>query len=288
MCSALLLALLVGGASGCGPKTTRRPAPAAPPEPLRQASLAELVARYNRQAEQIESVNASVRLQATTGSRYTGVIRQYRRIDGFLLAERPDRLRLIGDAPVIGTHLFDLAASGGQFSLFVPAKNKFFVGSMGAVKLAGQPLENLRPQHLLQVLFWTPIGPSERALLEEEESEQPPASFYVVSVIEQRGEQLVLRRRIWFNRAAELAISRLELFGAGGKLEADIHYDAWKPLGALTFPQKIVLRRPIEAYQLTLEFSKLTLNVPIPADRFRLTQPPATERVVLDSSSLER
>jgi outer membrane lipoprotein-sorting protein len=52
------------------------------------------------------------------------------------------------------------------------------------------------------------------------------------------------------------------------------------PAGEVTaFPRAIRINRPHDDYQLDLQVTKITLNVDIPADRFKLEQPAGSELV---------
>ena len=48
----------------------------------------------------------------------------------FLLAQRPANIRMIGQAPVIGTTVFDMASDSETFRVSIPSKNKFLIGSV--------------------------------------------------------------------------------------------------------------------------------------------------------------
>src|SRR5487761_2369725 len=92
---ALSMALLWGCA--VTQKTAVKPSGA--PVPRLTATKAELLAAFNRQAESVTSLNAAVKLLLTAGSAYTGVIEQYHEISGFILAQKPSSIRVIGQAP---------------------------------------------------------------------------------------------------------------------------------------------------------------------------------------------
>ena len=64
----------------------------------------------------------------TAGSAYTGVIKQYHEIKGFILAQKPSSIRVIGQAPVVGTNIFDMESDGEMFHIFIPSQNKFLSG----------------------------------------------------------------------------------------------------------------------------------------------------------------
>ena len=83
---------------------------AAPPTAIRpqlDADQTQLVESYNRQADAVHALNASVQMSPTAGSAYSGVIHQYHEVSGFILAARPALIRVIGQAPIVSTNIFD-------------------------------------------------------------------------------------------------------------------------------------------------------------------------------------
>jgi outer membrane lipoprotein-sorting protein len=270
-------------ACGCAVSHKRVVAPEAV-RPSLTADKAELIARYNRQAEAIRSLNAAVEFQATAGSRYSGVIETYHRVNGFVLAERPALVRVIGQAPVVRKDVFDMVSDGTTFRIFIPSKKKFLVGSDTLERPAKKPIENLRPQHLLDALFWPAIPSHEPVLFEE--ADEPPQRFYVLTVVEAKRYGLEIARRIWFDRA-DLSVARIEIFAPEGRLVSDIRYGDWQPAEKLSFPRRILLRRPHDDYELEIDVQRIELNAPIPRDRFELAQPPGTELVRLGEGAAE-
>jgi hypothetical protein len=89
-----------------------------------------------------------------------------------------------------------------------------------------------------------------------------------------------IARKIWFDRA-DLRVSRIENFGAGGKVASDVAYANWQTTAAATYPWQINVTRPSDDYQLQIAIKKLTVNEPIAPDRFSLPQPPGTDLVNL-------
>ena len=57
--------------------------------------------------------------------------------------------------------------------------------------------------------------------------------------------------------------------------------------GQVRYPRQIWLVRPRDDYQLELRITKLRLNETIPAERFRLEQPPGAELVRLGEGRAE-
>ncbi len=114
--------------AGCAASHTTVVKPSGPPVQLQTATKQELIARYNEQADAVTSLNATVTMTLTAGSAYTGVIKQYHEIKAFILAQKPSSIRVIGQAPVVGTNIFDMESDGETFRIFIPSQNKFLTG----------------------------------------------------------------------------------------------------------------------------------------------------------------
>ena len=121
-----------------------------------------------------------------------------------------------------------------------------------------------------------------------EEFNDETARFYVLTVL-RGGYRTEILRKIWFDRA-DLQVSRLQTFAPKGVLLADMPFSignrktrraavtgtASAASGApavVSFARSIDIDRPHDDYRLDLQASKITLNEPIPADRFQLAQP---------------
>lgn len=263
--------------------STRRVVPPAAVRPAREATVDQLVARYNEQARAVRSVNAGVALNPVAGSAYSGVIEDYHDIRAFLLAQKPAYVRVIGQAPVVAKNIFDMVSDGETFRIFIPSKNRFVVGPTQFERRAEKPIENLRPQHLLDALFWPELAAGEQVLFEEFDAS--PERYYVLTLL-RRGSSLEIARKIWFDRA-DLNVARVQIYAPGGRLASDIRYADWQPLAEVPYPRRIDLVRPQDDYRLEIRVTKLTLNEDISLDRFRLEQPPGTELVRVGNDARE-
>ena len=280
------LALLAAFASGCAVSHKHAVAPAEI-RPAQEATKDQLIAQYNSAAAAIQSLNAGINLIPTAGSTYSGVIEEYHDVNGFILAERPAKIRMIGQAPVVAKDVFDMVSDGETFRIFIPSKHKFIVGPTALERPAKKPIENLRPQHLLDAIFWPQIPAGAAVLFEE--SNEPPERYYVLTVLRHASQGAEIERKIWFDRA-DLGFARLEIYAAGGRLVSDIRFADWQPVSAgpaIKFPRHIWLSRPHDDYKLEIRVTKLTLNETISADRFDLPQPPGTELVRVGEDSRE-
>ena len=242
------------------------------------ATKAELIEKYNRQAAAIQSLNAAVTLTPTAGSQYSGVIEQYHEVNGFILAERPAQIRVIGQAPVMAKNVFDMVSDGETFRIFIPSKNKFITGPARFEKKAEKPIENLRPQHLVDALFWRAIPKDAPVIFEEMEDEA--GRSYVLTVL-RRGDaegNFVIESNIRFDRS-DLNVSEIENFTGEGKLTSVSRYSDWQAASAAQFPHSITLSRPRDDYKLAIQVKKLTLNETIAPEQFQLKQPAGSELV---------
>ena len=284
------LAAFSGGCASTNVVTKKRDYPTSSRPVARVAAREELLEKYNAFASSVKSLNATVELKTTAGSQYSGLIQEYHEVKAFLLAARPADVRMVGQAPVIGKTIFDMASDGKEFRVWLPTKNKFLVGDVRLERNSEKPLENLRPQHLLDALLWPEIRKEEAVLIEEFNDEN--ARYYVLTVL-RGGYTTEIYRKIWFDRA-DLNVVRLQSYGPKGALLSDVHVSDWQPLNATptgaaasgpqTFPRTIRIDRPRDDYRLDLQIAKIDLNVDLAADRFEIPQPPNSELVRVESN----
>jgi hypothetical protein len=284
-----ILATLTAISCGCGGGKVVTGHIVVPPRVAKDATREELLEAYNSIARGTKSLNATVELKPIAGSTYSGVIDEYHEVKAFLLAARPTQIRVIGQAPVIGTTVFDMASDGETFRVSIPSKNKFIVGPVGAERASSKPIENLRPQHLVDALLWPEIRKEE--LVTPREFNDENARYYVLTVL-RGGYQVEVLREIWFDRS-DLHVARMETFGPKGVLLSDVHLADWQPVdsaagqaapaaasnGTASFPRAIRIERPHDDYKLDLQVTKVIMNEEIPPDRFKLEQPEGAELV---------
>jgi outer membrane lipoprotein-sorting protein len=263
-----------------------------------EASDDELIVAYNEQARAVHSLQATVDMLPTTGSTYSGVIEEYHDVTGFILAQQPSTVRVIGQAPLVSTNVFDMVSDGDTFRIFIPSKNEFLIGPTAVAKPSKKPLENLRPQHIVEALFWPELPDSATVLFEQFNAE--PYRYYILTLLRPAaGGKSEIARKIWFDRA-DLRVSRIQIYGPAGRLDSDIEYTDWQlpdPPAASAdptstspapaseaktrYPRDIHIWRPQDDYRVEIQITKLALNGSISADRFDLPQPAGTELVRL-------
>jgi len=276
----LAILSVVLAAPGCAVRRVTRVEPSQLPPPALEASAADLVAKVNARSEGIRTLVATVALEPTAGSVYSGVIKEYRDVRGFILLERPAMIRMLGQAPVVRTTIFDMVSDGQEFRLSIPPKQKFIVGKTDFHRPAKNSLENLRPQHILAALLVPSIEPGREKYIFEE-AEEASRRYYVLSVLDAGGEgELALRHKVWFDRTT-LEVARLQLYGPQGTYIEDVRYAAYQDFQGVSYPARIEITRPIEDYRLAITIQKATFNQPIEAEQFDLKKPDNAELVVL-------
>lgn len=260
--------------------------------PLKASDQKDLIAYVNQQAAKIQSIQATVDIDASAADPKNGRVTDYKEIRGYILARKPDMLRMKGLMPVVRNTAFDMVSDGKQFKLWVPPKDKFFVGPAGEGSY--QPdkrLENMRPQYIYEALLLPQIGPEcpapdcEIAVLENgyetvldsrrHRVEQPD---YELAVIRQGPQGWYLWRRIQFSRT-DLLPHRQRIYDLQGNVATDATYNNYKDFGGVSFPSTIEIERPRENYDITFNVLKLEVNKQLSNEQFSLDQPAGAEVV---------
>lgn len=279
----LAILLVSVGFFGCAVSRTKRIAKSQLPPPPKQATVAELIGRINSQVAAVKTLTATVDMEPTAGSVYSGVIKQYHDVKGFILVKRPDWIRIQGQAPVVRTDIFDMASDGKRFSLYIPSKQKFYVGPTSLEKPSKNALENLRPQHIVDALLLQPLDTSKGCYFREEMENGSERDYVIAEMSACAPGELQLKRKIWFDRA-DLEISRVQFYGSHGEYLEDVHYSNYQDFSGVHYPSRIVIHRPVEDYSLTITFLHAAFNQPIPASRFTLNKPANAQLIDLGSA----
>ncbi len=258
--------------------------------PLQQSTQQGLIDRINQQAATIRTLKATVDIDSSAGGVKKGHVTDYKEIRGYVLARKPDSLHMIGLLPIVRTTAFDMVSDGREFKLWIPPRNKFFVGNneMTAVN-PDQPMENIRPQNIYDALLIHSIDTeSEIAVLEngaetlhDAKGHRILQEDYELVVIRKMGNGWGLSRKIIFSRT-DLQPHRQFIYDEDGKLATDARYAEYKDYDGVSFPSRIEIYRPQEEYDITLNMLKVDINKPLSDDQFVLVQPPGAEVVHLD------
>jgi hypothetical protein len=258
--------------------------------PLKTATQQELVEYINKQAANIQSMQATVDIDATSTDLKNGVATDYKEIRGFVLARKPSMLRMKGLLPLVRNTAFDMVSDGRNFKLWIPPRNKFVLGSNDADGYnPGKRLENMRPQYIYDALLLPEIDGDIPVLdngyetvldLKNHRIMQPN---YGLLLLRNGPQGWYLARRIEFSRN-DLLPHRQRIYDQQGNVVTDAHYLYYKDYAGTTFPSTIEIERPRENYDIILNVLKLDINKTLTDDQFTLEQPEGADVVHLDQS----
>jgi outer membrane lipoprotein-sorting protein len=259
--------------------------------PLKTASQEQLIEYVNTQAGKIQSIQATVDIDASAGNPTSSKVTDYKEIRGYVLARKPEMLRMKGLLPVVRNTAFDMVSDGRNFKVSIPPQNKFVIGANQAEYQADKRLENMRPQYIYDALLMPEIGPDEIAFMEngyetvldakKHRVEQPN---YGLLVIRKGSNGWYLSRRIEFSRT-DLLPHRQRIYDQQGNVATDAHYLDYKDFGGTSFPSTIEIERPREDYNITLRMVKLEINKALTDEQFALDVPPGAEVVHLGQAT---
>jgi len=262
--------------------------------PLQTATQQQLIEYVNTQASKIQSIQATVDLDASAVDQQNGRATDYKEIRGYVLARKPSMLRMKGLMPVVRNTAFDMVSDGREFKVWIPPQNKFVIGTNTTGSSDAPPptpekrLENMRPQYIYDALLLPEIGSNEHAVLEngyetvldskKHRVEQPD---YRLLVIREGPQGWYLSRRIEF-RARVIGIVLIMIYDQQGNVTTDAHYQNYTDYAGTKFPSAIGIERPRENYDITLSIVKLEINKALTDDQFVLEQPAGADVVRLD------
>jgi hypothetical protein len=189
--SAVLWAALL--LAGCGLfKPSRRISVPQPLTPLVEADAAQMFAEINRLAS-VQALNGHVDVQFLDNSfAECGIIEKYKTVDGRIVVQRPGKIYLLIQAPIIGTKIAEMSSNGQRFwaavyqgdekyKRFVTGTNsasyeKLDADGRGASndctgsgkkreeamqRATVSALSSLRPQHFTDALLVPPVAPDD-------------------------------------------------------------------------------------------------------------------------------
>jgi hypothetical protein len=263
----LILSVLAGVALGCSThKTVGVPKALAP---LSEATMPQLMADVNRLAA-VRSIHGKVDIQfEDTSFAASGVAEKYRTADGTITLQRPGKVYLVIQVPLIAADVAQMTSDGEHFRVailkgdekyqrFVSGTNNAVYGKLDSDGSTGSKttatkeaqtvsaLSNLRPQHLTDAMLIRPIDSNANSGLIyaqteffQEENDPAPGSkkrvvrgYYLLDEIQPNGGGAAhLLRRLWFDRVSGIHFARLQTFDNRGALVTDVSYSNIRSFG---------------------------------------------------------
>ena len=250
--------------------------------PAKTATRGELVQDLEAKSNSIQTLQGTVSLDLSGGGAKSGVLTEYHQTTGYVVVDRPKQIRFKVVAPIVLSTIADMVSDGRQYRVSIPVKNQFLVGEVNAPANSKTALANLRPQHLLDGLFIDVRPYLNKAQVKSvlEEAVQGRRSYYVFSFINIGGSEAQLMEKLWIDRT-DMQVSRKQVFAKEGRLETDVEYLDYRSEGAESFPQTVVIQRPLEEYTVKMTFLKAAFNQKLADDTFNLERPDGSELVRL-------
>ena len=261
---------------------------------LREATLDQLEETINSNAARLNSLKASVDIDSSVLEPKKDKVTDNPQFAGILLVRKPDMLRMRVLVPVVRNTAADMVSNGTSFSLAIPPKSKFIVGSnRQPAKPSSQPIYDIRPQHISDALLFKPIDPAREIAVLENTTEivKDPKTHkdveqeaYTLLIIDRDNRGNFLSRKIVFSRTDLLPHEQF-IYDRQGRLVTYAHYENFADNAGIMFPNIVSVQRPIEGYSLTISMVKLDVNVPLTDEQFVLPQPAGSQLINLDTQS---
>jgi hypothetical protein len=278
--------------------------------PLANAEYDELISRL-KQFTELQSLRTSqVYLQ------FLDAVESYRYPEAVatLILQRPDKIRLLVQAPAIRSKISDMVSESNKFkvAIYYGDYKYFLLGSNNADYTAWREslgdkgrsaLTAARPFHFTEILMMRPINDQlytysfEESHLVERDSRrgskkgaQVIRSYYVISELELPSSgagPARVQRRFWFDRTNGAVFVRQQLFDNQNQLSTDIFYSDYKRLNAgsaETWPSAILLTRPHDNYsaRITLHDDRFEINPELQPNTFVLQNTEGLRETDLD------
>jgi outer membrane lipoprotein-sorting protein len=274
--------------SGCLWTRRKLPVPKAP-SIVHTVTPDELVAQLNQRWASLDSLNATVEIQASVLKSKQGIATDYTTIRGHILMRKPEMLRVLGQVPVLGTRAFDLASDGKDFTLYIPHYSKAYKGSNTLKKKSASLMENMRPAFFFDAMVVRGLQPDDwYGVVADTETVEDVARKHLFTVPEYilsisrhtlGSQQLTPVRVVTFHRD-DLLPYQQDLYDSDGNLETLVDYANYRDFDSVMYPTKITIKRPLEEYQIVLTVESVKENQkdpPLTDDQFQIKIPTGTE-----------
>lgn len=279
--AAMALPLALGGCN-IFPTTRHLPVPTAPPV-VQIATPHQLVQQINQRWDSLNSLTAKVQIFATVTKTEQGEAKDYPSCQGYIVLGKPRNLRVYGT--LFNVNIFDMASDGDRFTLLIPPKGIAIKGTNESREKSANTFENLRPNFFFDAIAVRGLEPDEEYMVSADTDTIEDAAKkhlylepeYVLSVMRRKpgSQELTPVRVITFHRD-DMQPYIQDLYDDQGNLETQITYSNYQKFAAGPYPSKVVIKRPIEGIQLTLQVEHVQENVALPDNEFTVKIPADT------------
>ncbi len=256
-----------------------------PADVILNSTLDQLIQQLDSRYNEIQTMTATVEIEATTGGGRKGQATDSPSFSGYIFMRKPESLRVLLKVPVLGSKALDMVTDGKTFKLIIPPRNKAITGSNNITTPSKNGLENLRPAVFFDTLFVRGVLPtdilsltSDTRILENPKKkkdlvEEPD---YDIEVLSQPDGQVAHIKRVVHIGRGNLLPYQQDIYDGNGQVITRAFYSDYQKFGDISFPTHVIIRRPMDELSLSVTITKLTFNQKLDDDQFELIIPPGT------------
>lgn len=253
-----------------------------PAEVVLNADLDQLVNEVNARYAQIQTITATVEIQATSGGSHKGQATDYPATSGYIFVRKPEDIRVLLKLPLVGSKALDMVSDGKVWKLWVPPYNRAMEGTSQVTTHSENAFENLRPAVFFDSLLVRGVEPSqiivptsdirilENPKKKKDLVEEPD---YDIEVLTQPQGQVAHTLRVIHISRADLLPYQQDLYNDKGQIVTRAFYSEYQKYGDIPFPTHILIRRPLDQLSLSVTITKLSFNQSLDDDQFDLKIP---------------
>jgi len=244
-----------------------------------------LISAYNLHAHLIRSLHIDAIMQVKAGMEY-GIGDQPIEVSAVIDSAVPNLMRLRIMLPMSGGNGFEMVSDGSEFSLLLPIQGRkvLLTGPLGEQAESQNPLENLRPQPLLDALNW----PEAKLISGAPQQTSADSSVHKLSVTLANAMDGPRTAQIEFDTGRG-QVNSVATYDSAGQILSTVRYSDWQAAESTEgrqevacLPRHIELIQPTLDYEIGLRVIRIALNPGIPRSYFRPSVPGGTPVIRLD------
>jgi len=255
---------------------------------VQSATPQELVNQLNQRWDALNSLTATVEIQATESKTAEGVKTEedFPSCRANILMRKPKMLRVYGRVPVIGTEMFDMVSDGSRFTLVIPLRNLAIEGTNTVKeKDPDHPFYNLRPDFFLDAIAVRGLEANDEfMMINDTETVEDTAKKhlfsepeYELSVMRPKvGNEKLPIRVITFHRDDMMPYNQ-DIYDSEGNLETEVTYSNYADFTAGRYPSRVTINRPKEGIKLVLTVDDVKENIDLSDSQFQVKIPEGTK-----------
>jgi len=259
------------------------------PDVVQNATLDQVLQQVDDRYKLLQSMTAIVRISTSTGSNLKGVVEESIDLKGAIILQNPDQIRVIMNAPLIGSRWIDMSSDGKSFKMLIPPKDCAITGSDVVTNPSQKGLYALRPAVILDSILIRGLEPDqivsrtqdsrtfENPKKKNDFIEEPDYDLEFLS--SPKGQVARTLRVIHIGRTTMLPY-RQDIYDTDGNVVTQASYSNYKKFGDINFPSTIVIKRPLDELGLTITVTSANFNQKLDEDQFKLDIPEGLAHVV--------